>query len=131
MNLKLAARENGFTLVELCIVVALIAILGSLSYPSMSSAMAERRLDEGSTDVMNILQFARFQAVLRGRAQIVGVQLATDASPGGTLTVREGTSTGCSDIAPEIVNQLELAEDVGLTWMAPLSAMRPSCGYLF
>lgn len=55
--------QRGFTLVELLVVVALLAIVAALAAPSFTDQLARRRLEGVSTDLSTDLQFARTQAV--------------------------------------------------------------------
>ena len=59
-------HEGGFTLVELMIVVAMMAILGSIAYPSLTQSIANNRVRTQSTEILNILAFARSEAISRG-----------------------------------------------------------------
>ena len=93
---RVRTRDRGFSLIELMIVIVLIALVSALSYPSIMHTMAEQRLHEGARQAVDLLQYARFQAVLRGRAQVVTMVL-TDELPGGSMHVAESNSGACND----------------------------------
>jgi len=53
VNLQL---KQGFTLIELMIVVAIIAILGAVVYPSYQSAVLKTKRAEGRAALMQVMQ---------------------------------------------------------------------------
>jgi type IV fimbrial biogenesis protein FimT len=62
-----AASSNGFTLIELMIVVSILAVLASLAAPSMSKLIATQRLRSAAGDMHLALVKARSEAVKRNR----------------------------------------------------------------
>jgi len=53
----------GFTMIELMVVLAVMALLATLVAPSFNEQIARRRLEGVATDLSTDLQFARTQAV--------------------------------------------------------------------
>lgn len=70
------ARDAGFTLYELLIVVALIAIIGATALPSLTNSNTIK-LETAAREVADSLRFARSEAMRTGIAH--GVRL--DQSP--------------------------------------------------
>jgi type IV fimbrial biogenesis protein FimT len=58
--------SRGFTLVELMITLAILAILLSIAAPSFRDLIQSNRTQTISTDLLNALQLARSEAIKRG-----------------------------------------------------------------
>ena len=79
------ARRRGFTLIELMVVVALVAIIVTLAAPSFRDMIVMRRLHGASAELVTDVQFARSEAVSRQR--YVALQFGSGASPAQTCYV--------------------------------------------
>jgi type II secretory pathway pseudopilin PulG len=67
--------RNGYSVVELCITIGVIAILAGIAYPSFAAYTAPFRVQAAGREAYSALQDARQQAVTRGRRvrfQVVG-----------------------------------------------------------
>lgn len=64
-------RQSGFTLIELVVVVALIAIVASFAIPSFSSLMDRKRVTSVTNSSLGMLNYARNEAIRRGEPVIV------------------------------------------------------------
>ena len=60
-------RSNGFSFVELMVVIALVGILSAISIPSFLSALPEKRLKAAARNVYADLQRARVLAVKKNK----------------------------------------------------------------
>lgn len=56
----------AFTLLELLLVMALLALMAGLAAPRLSATVRNRYLQEGAQDLMQLVQSARREAVQRG-----------------------------------------------------------------
>ena len=56
---------QGFTMIEMMVVVSLIAILASLAAPSFTTAIANQRVNSAAQELQSILLFARSEAVYK------------------------------------------------------------------
>lgn len=59
-------KSLGFTLVELMVTVAIVAILLSLAAPSFSSLLADQRLSGAANALLSDIGYARSEALKRG-----------------------------------------------------------------
>ena len=72
------AREHGFSLIELMMVVALVAVLAGVSVPPISAAMKRYTVITASQQVVGTIRKARGQAVSRN--QTLHVHFDAEAS---------------------------------------------------
>ena len=52
-----ARKQNGFTLIEIMIVVAVVAILAAIAYPSYQNQVRKSRMGQAQADMLEIAQF--------------------------------------------------------------------------
>jgi len=57
-------RKNGFTLLEVLVVVAIMGIMMILTFPSIMNSLETRDLENSARDVQTTLQQARYRAVI-------------------------------------------------------------------
>lgn len=74
--MKATARCRGLTIIELMVVVGVVAVLAALAAPSLREFMARQRVAAINSELVTDLQFARSEAVARGRQ--VRVQFRED-----------------------------------------------------
>lgn len=70
---------NGFTLIELIVTVAIVAVLASLAGPSFREYIASQRIKNASFDLVSALSFTRSEAIKRNAA--VTVATGSTSSP--------------------------------------------------
>jgi type IV fimbrial biogenesis protein FimT len=79
LNLKLAA---GFSIIELIIAIAILAILVALATPSFTSIINSNRLTASGNEFLATLQYARIEAIRRNaRVVVCPSNNADSASP--------------------------------------------------
>ena len=68
LSRRLAGRtQSGFTLVELMVAIAVLAILASIATPSFQGIVAENRATSAANELLATLQFARSAAIAQSR----------------------------------------------------------------
>jgi len=75
--MRVIIPQDGFTLVELMVTIAVMAIIAMMAAPSMSNLLESKRLDGNQRDLINTLSEAKSQAIL-GR-QDVSINLNSTA----------------------------------------------------
>ena len=76
-------RSRGFTLIELVVVVAVIAIAAGFVAPNFGRVVAQHRLVAGSNDLLGIMHSGRLEA-LRTRTNVVVCASQNGSSCGGS-----------------------------------------------
>ncbi len=66
-------RAAGFTMIELLIVMALLALVAGLSVPMLSHSLRQRNLAEEATRFVALTEYARNEAVSQGIPMVVWV----------------------------------------------------------
>jgi type IV fimbrial biogenesis protein FimT len=94
-------KQDGFTLVEACVTLAVAAIVATSAAPSMQQLLDARRLDGIATQLASDLQFTRVSALMRN--QSVRFSLLTDAA-GSCYVIHTGSASACrcGDSGPAI-----------------------------
>ncbi len=63
-------RQNGFTLVELMVTVAVLAVLSTIAYPSFQSTIRSNRVATTTNELIASLALARSEAI---KTRVVGL----------------------------------------------------------
>lgn len=72
--------NNGFTIIEMMIVILIIGVLLTIGIPSFQGYMERNRLKSAAEGLVTDLHFARSEAILRGPSGAVNVVFLTDGS---------------------------------------------------
>ena len=85
---------RGFTLLELMVAIAVLAILATVGVPSFRDLIQNNRVTTQTNELVTALSFARTEAVKRGRPVEVTV---SQAAPGWSATVVLAPGTADED----------------------------------
>jgi len=93
-------KDSGFTLTELMVTIAVVAILASLAIPNFIAWLPNYRLRSGAEEIQSTLQLARITAIKENATATVLFDIANEsyrASVAGK-TVRRGRMPAGIDI---------------------------------
>lgn len=85
LPLKLKMSSSGFTLIELMVTIAVLAIIVSMAAPSISTQLANQRVKSTAATLANTLKEAKVESIIR-RQNVTVIYDAT-ATP-RTITLR-------------------------------------------
>ena len=89
-----SSRYSGFTIVELMIAVAVLAVLTAVAAPSLSSLVRDQRVKTATFDVYSNLTFARSEAIKRNASiDLAAVDTATPPNWAAGWTVQVAGAT--------------------------------------
>lgn len=84
-------KNRGFTLMEMLVTLAVVAIVASLAVPSFQNMIATQRVRSAANDLVASLNFARSEAVKRNR--VVTITPAGSWAGGWTVSYVDGGNT--------------------------------------
>ncbi|WP_433851149.1 GspH/FimT family pseudopilin [Stenotrophomonas nitritireducens] len=110
------SKGAGFTLIELMVTVAVLAIIATIAVPAMQGLIAANRLSAASTELVTALQLARSEAIRRNAPVTVcasddgtncenstdwgrWIVTGTDNATGNAEVIRDSSVTGDMQVA--------------------------------
>jgi len=94
-------RSDGFSLLELMVVVAIIMIMAAISAPPIAAAIAHTKLRAASGNLSGLIQSSRMQAIRRNKT--VTVHFVTVGSvPFAVVKDVDDTSTNLGPLGPQV-----------------------------
>ena len=104
--------QDGFTVVELMIVLVIVAILSAVAIPNLRSAMRREQLTATSLGIINWLERVRNQAVQD--MEPCELSISTDDASGASFAITSD-SPGCSELTTfNITEQDNTPSDISL-----------------
>ena len=110
-------KENGFTLIELMVTIAIAAIIATMAAPSMGQWLVRQNLSKSTQELISVLNNARTKAALERKE--ITVQLNTSAvadttsqlnwMPSGKAVLKTGSPTSIVFLPTGLVKDWSLA----------------------
>ncbi|NCQ62100.1 MAG: prepilin-type N-terminal cleavage/methylation domain-containing protein [Myxococcales bacterium] len=88
----LARRSDGFTLLELMIVVTIIAVMAAAAGPTIAAGVQAEKSARASSDMVRLMTRARSASQAYGRAYLARYSAAND----GSIKIYRGTNNRCN-----------------------------------
>ena len=82
---KLRMSSSGFTLIELMVTIAVLAIIVSIAAPNISTQLANQRVKSTTATLANALKEAKAESIIR--RQNISVTYSNNAQSSGTINV--------------------------------------------
>ncbi|MGO1376115.1 MAG: pilus assembly FimT family protein [Psychrobacter sp.] len=82
---KLRMNSSGFTLIELMVTIAVLAIIVSIATPNISSQLANQRVRSTTATLLNALKEAKAESVIR--RQEIKLSYDNDGTNAGTIEI--------------------------------------------
>ncbi|MDB6050983.1 MAG: hypothetical protein JWR17_3729 [Pseudomonas sp.] len=123
-----SGRNNGFTIIELMVTIAIVGIFAAIAVPSFSSLIHKSSVTSVANEFYDLLQYSRAEAVTRGATVIVSAPGAVNTAWNGDATVTVATTIlrriGTGGFQPNVV----ITSASGIVTFSPTgTATLPSC----
>jgi type IV fimbrial biogenesis protein FimT len=115
----LNTSRNGFTLIELIIVVTIIGIIAAITLPSFKSLLENRKLIAAADTLQSDFQFAKSESIKRNKAMVLSFE--NKGSANWCYGINESVACDCTvtnDCSVKSVNSSDL-DTVVLTNTGP------------
>jgi len=117
-------RERGFTVVELLIAIAIVAMLLVFAAPSAATWIQNTRLRSAAESVVSCLTTARLEAIKRNTT--VSCQMTDAASSAWTVCLYDPINNICQTATTAVLASRSAAEDNAMTGLGVDTTMSVS-----
>lgn len=117
-------RSKGFTLVELMITIAVVAIMSAIAYPSFQSSIRSNRVAAAHNELLGLVNLARSEAVRSNRGG--GVCGSTDGNScdgnwaGGMMAFADADNSGTFSAGETVLRFNKIGSGMVVTGPAAL-----------
>ncbi len=125
-------HQHGLTLVEACVVVAIVAVAATTATPNLQRFVEQRRLDGAATQLAASLQLARSESIARNRVVRIGRDEANGCyvlhtGPAGSCHCASDGSATC-DAGSALVGSVGAASGIAIQGNVASMAFDPLHG---
>ncbi|OGP81480.1 MAG: hypothetical protein A2Z08_05140 [Deltaproteobacteria bacterium RBG_16_54_11] len=100
-------EQQGITLIELAVVMAIVAIMGAFMAPSIGEWVANYRIRQSARDIASTLQLAKMQAISTHQIYVVTFTPAAGTyqiTPGGSVSqIARGITINNTDFTGNVI----------------------------
>jgi prepilin-type N-terminal cleavage/methylation domain-containing protein len=113
LNATTSRKDQGFTLIEMLIVVAVILVLGAVAVPRVMNTVSDINLRYFATNYSGLLQSARIQAVRKNTFYTIQPVTLPSGTPAYYIDLpNSGTYTGGDPVLP-VGSQITVFPGIG------------------
>ena len=102
---KLRMTSSGFTLIELMVTIAVLAIIVGIAAPSISTQLANQRVKSTASMLENALKESRTESVIR--RQEVTLSYKNNRNNMGTITITDNNSNVISTYKYDVKSKIK------------------------
>jgi len=102
---KLRTTSSGFTLIELMVTIAVLAIIVGIAAPNISSQLANQRVKSTAATFTSALKEARTESVIR--RQEVTLSYKNNEKNVGVIEIKDGTSNPIASYQYDIKSEIK------------------------
>lgn len=102
---KLRMTSSGFTLIELMVTIAVLAIIVSIAAPSISTQLANQRVKSTASMLENALKESRNESIIR--RQEVTLSYKNNGNNMGTITITDNNSNVISTYKYDVKSKIK------------------------
>jgi type IV fimbrial biogenesis protein FimT len=126
--MRAAPRQEGFTIIELMIAIAIVAMLMLFAAPSAATWIQNTRLRSAAESVVTCLTKARLEAINRNTT--VSCQMTDANTSAWNVCLYDAVNNTCFTASGSVLAQRDASEDNGITSLALDTSLSASASAL-